>query len=39
MLLPDVRRLSEEVGWRPSIGLDDGLADTIAWWLGAIDRA
>jgi nucleoside-diphosphate-sugar epimerase len=39
VLLPDVRRLSEEVGWRPSIGLDDGLADTIAWWLGAIDRA
>lgn len=31
-LIADVRRLSEEVGWSPAIGLGDGLADVIAWW-------
>lgn len=32
VLLPDVGRLQNEVGWRPRFSLDDGLADTIAWW-------
>ncbi len=31
-LVADVRRLSEEVGWSPKIGLGDGLASVIAWW-------
>lgn len=41
LLIPDVGRLQEEVRWRPRFGLDDGLADTIAWWRAelASDRA
>lgn len=31
-LVADVERLSSEVGWRPSIALDRGLAETVAWW-------
>ena len=29
LLVPDVRRLYDSVGWRPSFGLDDGLTATI----------
>ena len=32
LVAADVRRLTGEVGWRPSIGLDEGLDQTIAWW-------
>jgi nucleoside-diphosphate-sugar epimerase len=32
VLLPDVRRLHEEVRWRPRFTLDQGLGDTIEWW-------
>jgi nucleoside-diphosphate-sugar epimerase len=32
VLAPDVGRLYDEVGWRPSFSLEDGLAETIAWW-------
>lgn len=32
LLVPAIRRLYDEVGWRPSIPLDDGLDGTIAWW-------
>jgi nucleoside-diphosphate-sugar epimerase len=28
----DTRRLAEEVGFRPTIGLERGIADTVAWW-------
>jgi nucleoside-diphosphate-sugar epimerase len=31
-LLADVTRLREQVGFRPSLDLDAGLAQTIAWW-------
>ncbi|HEV2707723.1 MAG TPA: NAD(P)-dependent oxidoreductase [Pyrinomonadaceae bacterium] len=31
-LLADVRRLNEEVGWRPRLSLSEGLAQTIEWW-------
>jgi nucleoside-diphosphate-sugar epimerase len=31
-LVADVRRLREEVGWSPKIGLDEGLEEVIAWW-------
>jgi nucleoside-diphosphate-sugar epimerase len=31
-LVADVRRLTDEVGWSPEIGLGDGLAGVIAWW-------
>jgi nucleoside-diphosphate-sugar epimerase len=32
LLLPDVTRLREELGWRPRFTLQTALADTIAWW-------
>jgi nucleoside-diphosphate-sugar epimerase len=31
-LTADVRRLREEVGWSPSIGLREGVARTVEWW-------
>ena len=31
-LLADVRRLREELGWRPAIPLDEGLRQSAAWW-------
>ena len=34
LLAADVTRLREEVGFEPAIGLDDGLAATVAWWRG-----
>lgn len=36
-LCADVRRLREEVGFRPGHDLDDGLADTLAWWRHKFD--
>lgn len=32
LLLADIRRLRDEVGWSNSIKLDQGLADVISWW-------
>jgi nucleoside-diphosphate-sugar epimerase len=32
LLVPDVERLYNEVGWRPQFGLPDAIADTISWW-------
>jgi nucleoside-diphosphate-sugar epimerase len=32
VLLPDIGRLRNEVEFEPRYGLDEGLADTIAWW-------
>lgn len=32
LLVPDVQRLRDEVGWRPHFTLDEGIADTIGWW-------
>jgi nucleoside-diphosphate-sugar epimerase len=32
VLLPDVRRLHDELRWRPHFTLDQGLKDTIEWW-------
>jgi nucleoside-diphosphate-sugar epimerase len=31
-LVADVKRLRDEVGWSPKIGLDEGLDATIDWW-------
>jgi nucleoside-diphosphate-sugar epimerase len=31
-LVADVRRLRDEVAFRPRIALEDGIADTVAWW-------
>jgi nucleoside-diphosphate-sugar epimerase len=32
LLLADVRRLSDTVGWTPRRDLRAGLSETIAWW-------
>ena len=32
LLVPDIHRLRDEVHWRPRFTLDQGVADTIAWW-------
>jgi len=32
MLIPDISRLRNEVGWTPRWSLNGGLADTIDWW-------
>ena len=32
LLVPDVMRLRDELGWQPRFTLPDGIADTIAWW-------
>jgi len=31
-LVADVRRLREEVGFRPRVTLEDGIAGTVGWW-------
>lgn len=32
LLIADVRRLNNEVGWKPKYSLDQGLDETISWW-------
>jgi nucleoside-diphosphate-sugar epimerase len=32
VLLPDIGRLSGEVGWSPRRPLEEGLQDTVRWW-------
>jgi nucleoside-diphosphate-sugar epimerase len=32
LVVADVRRLTEDVGWRPRYALDEGLDRTIRWW-------
>ncbi len=32
VVIADVRRLRDEVGWTPRFSLNDGLATTIDWW-------
>jgi nucleoside-diphosphate-sugar epimerase len=32
LLIADVRRLRDEVGWNPGFSLQDGLRDTVGWW-------
>lgn len=41
LLLADVTRLREEVGYRPRWTLAEGLAETVRWWreYGCVDRA
>lgn len=31
-LIADVTRLTDEVGWHPRKGLEEGIARTVAWW-------
>jgi nucleoside-diphosphate-sugar epimerase len=35
-LTADVRRLREEVGWAPTMGLREGAEQTVAWWRRAL---
>ncbi|WP_137045778.1 NAD(P)-dependent oxidoreductase [Pseudolabrys sp. FHR47] len=37
-LKADISRLSEATGWRPLVGLDAGLAETIEWYRTHVDR-
>lgn len=32
LIMADVRKLNELVGWKPSITLEDGIKSTIDWW-------
>ena len=32
LIAADVRRLTNEVGWRPTHDLDSGLEQTVSWW-------
>jgi nucleoside-diphosphate-sugar epimerase len=32
LLVTSARRLREEVGWTPRIGLDEGLDEVVGWW-------
>ena len=36
LLVPDLRRLREEVHWRPEFSLNEGLRDAIGWWRGQL---
>jgi nucleoside-diphosphate-sugar epimerase len=38
VLVADGRRLRDEVGWSPRFALEDGLADTVAWWRRELGR-
>lgn len=40
ILIPDVSRLRDQIGWRPDFTVEDGLQRTIAWWrdVGAAAR-
>jgi nucleoside-diphosphate-sugar epimerase len=37
-VVADVRRLEQEMKWRPATNLDAGLATTIDWWRGELSR-
>lgn len=32
LLVADVQRLHEEVGWRPTVTVDEGVRRSVAWW-------
>ena len=36
VLVPEVRRLSNEAHWQPRMTLDQALSDTIEWWRGTL---
>jgi nucleoside-diphosphate-sugar epimerase len=39
LLVPDIRRLRDEVPWQPRFTLGAGLTDTIAWWRGHLSSS
>lgn len=38
LVVADVTRLTNELGWRPRTSLDDGLRKTLAWWQSAVGQ-
>jgi nucleoside-diphosphate-sugar epimerase len=41
VLIPDIGRLRDEVGFRPAVTLAEGLQQTLAWWerrLGSVEQ-
>lgn len=34
LLVPDIRRLRDEVQWQPQLSLNESIRDAIAWWRG-----
>ena len=36
LIVGDVQRLRDEVGWRPSLDLEEGLRQTIEWWASRV---
>lgn len=39
VLLADVRKLQDELNWKPSISLDYGLDATIEWWTSQLNKS
>jgi nucleoside-diphosphate-sugar epimerase len=39
VLVADVSRLRDVVGWKPAHGLDEGLERTVDWWRAELIRA
>jgi nucleoside-diphosphate-sugar epimerase len=39
MLVADVRRLANDVGWKPRHSLQSGLDHTIGWWMNTSNKA
>jgi len=37
LVVADVSRLRNEVGWTPRFSLDEGLRSTIEWWRAQLD--
>jgi nucleoside-diphosphate-sugar epimerase len=38
LLVADIRRLTDEVGWHPQFTLDNGIDRTIEWWKTHLDQ-
>ena len=38
LLVPNIERLRQELGWQPRFNLQDGISDTIAWWREELTR-
>jgi len=37
-LMADSSRLTDAAGWKPAVGLEEGLRKTIEWWRGRMDK-
>ena len=32
----DTRKLRQELGWQPEVGLEEGVRETVGWYLGRL---